>query len=300
MLDISSHPTSIAHCGADDLANLLSLHQQMEKKLALRYQKEPENLDNLQKLADCKRKAGKLNEAITLYEKQQKNSPNDSFISYRLNALKGTLNPLIAKPLGVQPAPLIKHTSFLSIKEYQQALGYMQKKQANYTPAKVGLGENAGYTPDIRNNTDLKGKHPIKFIFRDKIQALLSNITESLGLATFNPGFIEVKLRRYQNGEYFRTHQDGGSSNRLLTFVYFLFQEPKAFEGGDLILFDTDPENDRYSNQFTRIAPQNNTLFVFPSHYYHAVLPVKTNNTNFLSARFAINGHIRENKDKFL
>lgn len=287
MLDIASNPTSIEHCGADDLANMFELFQQLEIRLIHKLNQHPNNTGLLQKLADCKRKLGKIDEAIELYQTQLKLQPDNILINYTLNALQGNLSSVLEMPPDYKPAPLVKVPRFLSTQVHQEILTYMQAQQQAFSPTQISLS-----APHIRNNIELKGKHTVKAVIRDGISSQLYDITKGLGINAFKASFIEVKLRAYRNGEYFRTHHDG-DKKRNITFVYFLYHEPKAFEGGELILFDSNTDKSGYCDQFTRIVPENKTLFLFPSHFYHAVLPVKTEGSSFLSARFVINGHIQ-------
>ena len=88
----------------------------------------------------------------------------------------GSLNPALQKPYGFQPAPFVKWRDFLSTLEFQETLNYMFDHQAAFSPALVGSVHKGGYAPEIRNNIDLKEKHPIKPVFRKKINSRLNNI----------------------------------------------------------------------------------------------------------------------------
>jgi Rps23 Pro-64 3,4-dihydroxylase Tpa1-like proline 4-hydroxylase len=84
--------------------------------------------------------------------------------------------------------------------------------------------------------------------------------------------------------------------------LLFLYQEPKFFQGGDLLLCDTlitsrAPITGEYEYQvenFTRIIPTNNCLVVFPSAYVHAATPVQLEAQDFQQGRLAISGHVHK------
>ena len=106
---------------------------------------------------------------------------------------------------------------------------------------------------------------------------------------------MEVKIRAYRDGDFFEVHQDCSELNRReISYVYFFHREPRRYTGGDLLLMDTDVEQNTYTEAgFTRIVPQNNAVVFFPSRYYHAVVPVSCPSRDFGDSRFVINGHIQ-------
>ena len=74
-----------------------------------------------------------------------------------------------------------------------------------------------------------------------------------------------------------------------MTFVYYFHRQPRRFSGGDLLLFDTDPEQDACGAKYTRIAPSHNSILFFPSACYHQVLPVVCESSDD-AGRFTLNG----------
>lgn len=79
----------------------------------------------------------------------------------------------------------------------------------------------------------------------------------------------------YHQGQYYKTHED----QSFITAIYYIWKEPKAFEGGDLYLGDV------------KIPIENNCLLVFPSNTEHRVDPVTKG-----SGRFAISQFINFDK----
>ena len=60
--------------------------------------------------------------------------------------------------------------------------------------------------------------------------------------------------------------------------------------GGDLLLYDTDVTTDIYGSDFTRLAPLDYSLVLFPSHCHHQISPVVCETTDFANGRFTLNG----------
>ena len=285
----------ILNGSVDDFASSIVLFEKMEFALQQRLLQSPDQEVLLSQLAACKRQIGKLNEATELYTRLAELETNSHIHQYNRLALVGGLTNKSFDTVGsVNICPMYEWSEFLPEKVVADTLEYMCEHQGDFKPAEVG-GENpedSHYDPESRNNTELSLKgYPLKKTIRKLVSERLSTISQSLGLDVFESTMTEVKLRAYHHGEYFRVHQDGGHG-RLISYVYFFHPEPQRYSGGDLVLFDTDTQNSTYKPSFTRIKPKNNSVFFFPSHYYHAVLPVETQDDDFLSSRFVINGHI--------
>lgn len=292
MLDIASNPTAVDRCRADDLARMTALFEEMEQALEGRLARGPRRCETLLRLAECKRKLGRVDEAVRLYGEVARREPVDGGAAYAAAALSGRLNRATPRPNGIRPAPLVHEAEFLPPELHREALRYLEAHREAFTPALVNHNGRPEIRPEVRNNIDLKGAHPIKGEIRARVAERLGAVAPRLGLEPFTPTAIEVKLRMYRDGDYFRIHHDGGAGRRV-TFVYFLFAEPRPFDGGELAVFDTDPERMIHGERFTRIVPRNNTLFLFPSRYFHAVLPVRGREEGVAAVRFAANGHAR-------
>tara|TARA_B100000482_G_C12518603_1_gene263529 strand:+ start:65 stop:670 length:606 start_codon:yes stop_codon:yes gene_type:complete len=65
----------------------------------------------------------------------------------------------------------------------------------------------------------------------------------------------------YENTDYYKTHRDIA----VISMMYWLWEEPKSFTGGNLHLTDYDIE----------IPIERNQLMIMPSSTRHAVDPVK-------------------------
>lgn len=273
----------------DELARTEELH----RKAGLRFQaiakERPLVAAELFQYADAQRKAGNIPEAARLFYACCEMEPGNAkakLLADRLSGLGGvTPTEMSDSPC---PAPLVLRPNFLSADEKARLLDFFLTHEAEFTPAPDGCGE---YDTEVRNNIELAGSRSVKQPFRERVAAALPAILQQLGIQPFPIKKIEVKLRAYRDGQYFRMHTDAKWGRRL-TFTYYLCGEQKKYEGGDLLVFDTAADGVRCSGDFTRLVPRDNCLCCFPSHYLHAVTPVKAVLRDFQSVRLAINGHV--------
>lgn len=106
----------------------------------------------------------------------------------------------------------------------------------------------------------------------------------------------EIQVSRYgDKGQKYEWHHDnvGHELQRMCTLVYYVFKEPKQFEGGDILftngvvtrgkLIDQKPEP-----KIVRVKAENNMAVLFSSKIGHKVEPT-TSPINFDAGRFSIN-----------
>ena len=71
--------------------------------------------------------------------------------------------------------------------------------------------------------------------FQSKILETLPEVLTKLKFRPFEISEIEVQLTAHNDGCYYKIHNDAGSektASREITYVYYFYQEPKAFSGG--------------------------------------------------------------------
>lgn len=271
----------------DDLARLEGLYQKAVRRFQEIAGERALRPEELFQYADAQRRVGNIGQAAQLFAACGEMAPRNAkakFFADRLGGLDAEVPPeMHDQPC---PAPLMQLHNFFTAAERERMLNFFLEHEREFTPTPDGCG---GYSPEVRNNIELTGNRSIKQPFREKVASALPRILQHMGIAPFPLKKIEVKLRAYQNGQYFRIHADAEWGRRL-TFTYYL--RKKEYEGGHLIIFDTTPDGKAFSRDFTRLLPQDNCLHCFPSFYYHAVTPVKAITDDFQAGRFAINGHI--------
>ncbi|MEA3229010.1 MAG: 2OG-Fe(II) oxygenase [Campylobacterota bacterium] len=97
-------------------------------------------------------------------------------------------------------------------------------------------------------------------------QGLQEYLNRSLYLGL---SYYEAHFAIYDRGDFYEKHLDAfkNSKNRVVTTVYYLNNEWKESDGGELIIYDKD------DNRLMEVTPDSNKLVVFMSEKFpHEVL----------------------------
>lgn len=187
---------------------------------------------------------------------------------------------------------------FLSPEAQGQLLKFVQDSQAQFVTSELGIANK-----DLaihRRSLVLEYFPEFEKLFNQKIAAILPDIFSKLGLPNFTIAHLETQLTAHNDGDYYRIHNDNGtteSSDRILTYVYYFYQEPKAFSGGELRIYETDITTQiYYGDSFQTIEPRNNSIVFFPSAYMHEVVKIHCPSQEFAHSRFTINGWVWRKK----
>ena len=78
--------------------------------------------------------------------------------------------------------------------------------------------------------------------------------------------FDQSFVAYYENSDYYKAHRDIS----VVSIMYWLWEEPKSFEGGNIHLTDYDIE----------IPLERNQLMIMPSSLHHSVDPVTMTDNN--------------------
>lgn len=181
--------------------------------------------------------------------------------------------------------------SFLSATENETLLKWVLANEAALSVSRV-TGDI--HRPSGRNARSYYGELPWKFGLVERAKALLPSILPDIGIPVFTPCGFEVELVAYDDQCFIGRHRDTGTgatrhaSDRIVSMVYYLHNEPKRFSGGELRLW---PLRQAAGNGpvYCDVAPVQNGIVAFPSWAVHEVLPVKVPSRRFADARFAIN-----------
>ncbi|WP_392533211.1 2OG-Fe(II) oxygenase [Nostoc sp. C117] len=187
----------------------------------------------------------------------------------------------------------IQIDNFLKPQEHKDLLKYVLEKESVFLPSNTS-------TKDInyRQSMVVYSFPEFSELILKRIQAMIPDIISKLNLPSFSVSQIESQLTAHNDGNYYKIHNDNGSpdtATRELTYVYYFYQEPKSFSGGELLIYDSKIENNVYVNAetFKTIEPLNNSIVFFLSRYMHEVLPVNCPSQAFADSRFTINGWVR-------
>ncbi|MDZ8033814.1 2OG-Fe(II) oxygenase [Nostoc sp. DedSLP04] len=187
----------------------------------------------------------------------------------------------------------IQIDNFLKPEEHKNLLEYVLKKESVFLPSNTSTNDI-----NYRQSMVIYSFPEFSELILKKIQTMIPDIISKLNLPSFSVSQIESQLTAHNDGNYYKLHNDNGSSDtatRELTYVYYFYQEPKSFSGGELLIYDSKIENNVYVNAetFKTVEPRNNSIVFFISRYMHEVLPVSCPSQAFGDSRFTINGWVR-------
>jgi len=195
--------------------------------------------------------------------------------------------------VGVFPSSYVQLPHFLSKAEYAQLLDYVDHRESGFVPTQTSTGEE-----NYRKSWILYDFPEFSSLVQSRIREQLPQVLDQLNLPQFDPSDIEVQLTAHNDGNYYKVHNDNGSADtatRLLTYVYYFYREPKPFDGGELLIYDSRVENGFYvqAESYQTVEPINNSVVFFLSRYLHEVLPIRCPSQQFADSRFTVNGWIR-------
>jgi SM-20-related protein len=175
--------------------------------------------------------------------------------------------------------------------------------EGKFTQATTG---NSNIKPDYRSNkvcyydemysTDrsksmLLTQLESKFVQDGQFRGLLSTSPPPIGDFLMTNKH-ETQVSRYGEKEYYEWHVDRfANMDRHLTLIYYFFEEPQKFTGGELEITDS-PAHDEIlfekSPNIKTIIPKNNMAIIIGADKLHRVLPVKSPK-EFGLGRFSVN-----------
>lgn len=194
----------------------------------------------------------------------------------------------------IKPCPFQLFDDFLSVSE--TALIW-----AMYN-AVASLQHNAKVEGNIRDATrrsattlGINGYSSLDF-FRHRITAVLTASYSYFNIQPPQNTHLAIQLSSHGHGDFYGIHNDTGRRHdrRRLSFVYYFHRQPRAFTGGELLLFDARGGDDHQYSSFCGIEPINNRLVVFPSDYFHQVCRVRLNSEDRSLGRHTLNGWLSE------
>lgn len=155
--------------------------------------------------------------------------------------------------------------------ELTTSLLQFAQNEENYTRAGISSASDLHLDDNKRRDRTLwldedSGSQSQFLAFTNGLKEYL-NQSLYLGLS-----YYESHFAIYEDGDFYEKHLDAfkNSKNRVVTTVYYLNENWKEGDGGELIVYD---KNDKFLAQVT---PSANTLVVFMSEEFpHEVLPAK-------------------------
>jgi hypothetical protein len=142
-----------------------------------------------------------------------------------------------------------------------------------------------------------------------ELEAAIHNVLETVGQAVGIPCRdveLDYTLAVHNDGDFYGPHQDRGSvsSDRLVTFVYYLHRTPRAFAGGQLRIFDalapdcgetSGTDGDAFGDHFEDRTwrdwePAHDSVVFFDPAAHHEVRPVSCPSGDHADSRFTVTG----------
>ena len=188
---------------------------------------------------------------------------------------------------------------FLDGGQHKALLQLALASEAEFGPATIVAGTKEVVHRGQRTSRKRKGGlGPLKDMFSDRVRRAAPLMFTKTGVPKADIWRLELELVAHNDGDHFGRHIDtltgepacageAARSARLLSGVYYFYQEPKGFTGGELRVHrfggDGGPGN------FIDVDPAQNSFVVFPSFASHEVLEVGCPSGIFEHSRFSVN-----------
>jgi Rps23 Pro-64 3,4-dihydroxylase Tpa1-like proline 4-hydroxylase len=182
---------------------------------------------------------------------------------------------------------------FLAPQELHRLAQYVEAHESDFVLSEVVAPGATASAVDFehRKSRVLFELREHEDVISGRILSYLPRILPAVGLEPFPIARVEAQITASNDGDFFRPHEDNGEpplQTRQLTFVYFFHREPKAFQGGELRIYD--PRETNGAGSYRAIIPQQNQIVFFPSHLLHEITPVDCASRAFRDSRFTLNG----------
>lgn len=286
-----------------DLSDAIVASEKMREKAISLYKLKinlvPENIDYLSKLAHLLREIGRLEESLSYFSKIAALDP-ENIDAKQMIAILGQMPAEVPCESDFCPAPFLYIEDFLSNSELQSIWNMEKLNKKHFSCSVISDYEDKGVeVDDYRKSLTLyiDDLGSIWGWFLEKIACKLPEVWSYVQIEPFVPTRTEMQLTRHGDNEFFKIHQDSGGKrlqNRKLTYVYYFHKEPKHFDGGEILLFDTDTKVNDLNNRYTKLIPKNNSIIFFPSSFFHQVTTVHMKKDGFRDGRFAIHGWLHK------
>lgn len=184
--------------------------------------------------------------------------------------------------------------NFLTPAEKNKLIKYVLAKESEFVSTSTSTNAQ-----DYRRSMVLHSFPEFSTLMVNRIKGILPDVLRKLNIPSFPLGDIESQLTTHNDNNFYKLHNDSGSpdtASRFFTYVYYFYREPKAFSGGELLIYDSKVENNFYvaADTFRTVEPRNNSIVFFLSRYMHEVLTVSCPSKAFADSRFTINGWVRK------
>jgi len=268
--------------------------ERSEKALIKKAAESPDDIALLHRFADVLRQRGKLPEAGTVYARIRRLQPHDP-VAGALGALLCGHRVPAAPPL---PTKFLIERDFLEDEQIEQIRLLVRDRRDDFAPTAVLEASGTQEADsDTRRSESLTSLGDLMEWFPERVATLVPGLRKRLRVPPFRAGLHSIKISAYHHGHFFGLHHDdnvGAAASRRFGFIYYFEFPPRRFSGGELILFDRDPDSLLPTASFTNLAPVHNTLVIIPANTWHEVLPIHCPSEDWLAGRFTLSGWIHD------
>lgn len=132
----------------------------------------------------------------------------------------------------------------------------------------------------------------------NQVGVVLPEVLNQLGIPGFALPQIEAVGIPDRGPDSRRSPNDNGTPEtavRVLSFVYYFYQEPKPFTGGELLIYDSKVVQGVLSaaESFKTVEPRNNSIVFFLSSCAYETLSVNSKTPAFSDRCFRVRGWLR-------
>lgn len=189
-------------------------------------------------------------------------------------------------------APILPHlriADFLNAQSHAALLDWALANEARFVPAQLAGGL---VKPEARRALVLRDLGPVAEMLENRLREEAHRWTAALRSTPFEASEVELELAAHNDGAHFTLHSDTyarhevARGDRMLSAVYYFHREPKGFTGGALRLHRLGAAPGDAGED---VAPDDNSLVVFPSWGPHEVMPIRCASGDFADSRFAVN-----------
>lgn len=214
--------------------------------------------------------------------------------------LTGGAVPEAVRAMGEVPAPFVLIEDVLPADQHGQLMAQIVDAATAFETPKLVKGDANLADRSVRDalvidNPATAMVAPVK----ERVLAALDSALPRLGIPAFRIDWVEAQVTIHGNHHFYNAHRDDEPDPnspvfaRTVSYVYYLHRRPKAFGGGQLRLYDSDPAAGMFNPAaFTQVEPANNTLILFPSWAYHEVRPVALACADPFDGRITVNGWV--------
>ena len=194
-------------------------------------------------------------------------------------------------PMVVPPLAYCRIEHFLAPDQLERLLNEVLCREQEFVRSETSTGE-----PDYRESLVLHTAMQLIPEFAELVGACMPLLRQVFALEA-DAFSMERQITAHNDGNFFKIHNDSGSppgNSRLLTYVYYFHREPKAFEGGELVLYDSVLRGavQEVVGSYHVVPPEQNSIVFFRSSEHHEVRPVRVPSRAFTDCRFTVNGWI--------